>query len=195
MIEIWKDVVGYKGLYQVSNLGRIKSLERTVCKKAPRIVKERVLAIGKLISRKNCPPYGVVSLWNNNKGKSFRVNRLVALTFNNIDYNTKLEVNHIDFNTLNNNLNNLEIVTPKENVWHSIKNNRYKYKKVNVYLEDEVKTFKNMTELSLFLGYSKYYVSDLLRKNKNTINYNGKIVKIERQVLWKYINHKKLLNY
>jgi hypothetical protein len=183
MKEIWKDVVGYKGLYQVSNLGKIKSLERTVCKKAPRIVKERVLAIGKLISYKNCPPYGVVSLWKNNKGKSFRVNRLVALTFNNIDYNTKLEVNHIDFNTLNNNLDNLEIVTPKENVRHSIKNNRYRYRKVNVYLENQVKTFRNMAELSLFLGFSQYYISDLLRKNKNTINYNGKIVKIERQVL------------
>lgn len=108
--EIWKDVKGYKPIYQVSNYGRVKSLERkTKCNTGEQKRKEKVLSPGK--ARK----YLYVYLYDNvGKRKSVLIHRLVALAFvSNKD--NKPYVDHIDGNPLNNHYENLRWVTKKEN--------------------------------------------------------------------------------
>lgn len=114
--EIWKDIVGYEGYYQVSSHGRIKSLERYVKHVfGERINKERIRkqAIG------NSGYYFVpLSKFGINKSKD--IHRLVAIHF--VDgYNEGLIVNHKDGNRLNNYYENLEWVTPRENNLHSFR--------------------------------------------------------------------------
>nr|WP_312578233.1 NUMOD4 domain-containing protein [Sedimentibacter sp.] len=105
MQEIWKDVKGYEGLYQVSNLGRIKSIRNNI------ILKQRLDKDG----------YCIINLSNNGMQKHYRVHRLVAETFITND-NAKPQVNHLDGNKTNNYTSNLEWVTGKENLHHAIRN-------------------------------------------------------------------------
>ncbi|WP_242227195.1 NUMOD4 domain-containing protein [Bacillus cereus group sp. BfR-BA-01315] len=154
MTEIWKDIEGYEGYYQVSNTGKIKN------KRNSRI-------------RKNClTKYGYlnVQLLISGKDKTFQVHRLVAQAFI-PNPNNKTQVNHIDGNKLNNNIDNLEWVTPKENMKHawdiglykdsveSIKKNAIKAqlatrKKVAQYSldGDYIRTFDSMREASRLIG-------------------------------------------
>ena len=104
MMEIWKDIKGYEGLYQVSNLGRVKSLKN----------REKIL---NPFSDNN---YLNVDLFKNRKKKRYKIHRLVAITFiPNID--NKPEVNHIDGNKENNCISNLEWTTSSENMQHAFK--------------------------------------------------------------------------
>tara|TARA_R110000744_G_scaffold10251_1_gene31981 strand:+ start:291 stop:800 length:510 start_codon:yes stop_codon:yes gene_type:complete len=108
-MEIFKDVKGYEGLYQVSDLGRVKSLAKLDSKGNER--KEKIL---KPIKKSN--GYSGVTLSKDNVKKQFRVHQLVAVAFcGHIIDGMNLVVNHIDFNRLNNKSNNLEVVTQREN--------------------------------------------------------------------------------
>ena len=101
MEEHWKDIKGYEGLYQVSNLGRVKSFYKN------KVLKPRI--------KEN--DYLIVSLYKENKDKKFYIHRLVAETF--IDNpNKKEQVNHKDFNKSNNIVENLEWVSKIENLKH-----------------------------------------------------------------------------
>ena len=110
--EIWKDVKGYKGLYQASDLGNIKSLSRYVnhrCGK--KIIKERIL---KPIV--NHYGYLFVNLFKKGIKKTITVHQLVAIAFlNHTPNGHKLVCNHINFNKQDNRVENLEIVTNREN--------------------------------------------------------------------------------
>ena len=111
--EVWKDIKDYEGLYQISNYGRIKSLER---KTKYKYIKEK---IKNLNSNRN--GYLEVSLCKNGVKKPFMVHRLVAKHF--LDsFDEKLDVNHIDCNKKNNNIKNLEMTTRSENIKHAWKN-------------------------------------------------------------------------
>lgn len=108
--EIWKDVVGYEGLYKVSNKGRVKSLPRIVrCGHGYALSKERVLAsvIGK-------QGYHQYSLHDGSSRKNMRGNRLVAMAFLPNPKNLPC-VNHKDENRGNDNVENLEWCTQKYN--------------------------------------------------------------------------------
>lgn len=107
--EIWKDIQGYEGLYQVSNLGRIKSLKKE------KILKPSVQYINKHKNYKRLK----VSLTKNHIKKDFMVHQLVARAFIHNPNNYNL-INHIDGNTLNNYVSNLEWCAQKYNVQHSI---------------------------------------------------------------------------
>jgi hypothetical protein len=115
MQEIWKDIEDYEGLYQVSNFGRIKSLDK--------IVKGRNnyhLRKGKiLIGRKDGGGYLMVALYKNRKRKDIKIHKLVAKCFI-PNILKKPEINHIDRNKNNNSDSNLEWVTSKENSIHFI---------------------------------------------------------------------------
>ena len=113
MIEEWKDIPEYEGLYQVSNLGRVKSLEKTKLNKGlyPFKQKEIILKLGL-----NSNGYFIVILTNNKKRKTYSVHKLVAICFlNHIQCKHELVVNHINFIKTDNKVENLEIVTNREN--------------------------------------------------------------------------------
>ena len=122
MNEIWKDIVGYEGLYQVSSLGRVKSLDRIIIRKngSRQRVSERVLK-----AKKN-KGYLQVTLSKNKISKNCRIHRVVLQTFKPVLNMHKLDVNHKDENTLNNNVNNLEWCTRKYNINYGTHNERMK---------------------------------------------------------------------
>lgn len=122
MEEIWKDIEGYEGYYQISNLGQVKSLSRESKNRCGKItLKEKLLK-----SYLNNQKYVNVNLYKYGKRKSFKVHRLVAIHFI-PNFENKLEVNHIDGDKSNNCTNNLEWCTAKENTQHAHKNGLVKY--------------------------------------------------------------------
>ena len=105
-MEIWKDVIGYEGLYQVSNMGRVKSLRKG--KRFNKIMKQTP----------NYKGYLEISFCVKGKDKKFKVHRLVAMAFiPNID--NKPLVNHKNGNKQDNIFSNLEWVTHGENLKHA----------------------------------------------------------------------------
>jgi len=126
-MEIWKDIKDYEGIYQVSNFGRVKSLKRTIShwRGGNSVIKERILK--GIIS-----DYLVVVLYKEGKQKTKKIHKLVAESFlNHKPCGMNLVVNHIDFNKLNNNVSNLEIVTNRENCNHKHIKSSSKYTGVN----------------------------------------------------------------
>lgn len=112
MEEIWKDIKGFEGLYQVSNKGNVKSLKRIIVRKnsSNLSVRERILK-----TRPNHKGYDLVHLSKHSKEKVFAVHRLVAETFIPNPCNLP-QVNHKDENKKNNCVDNLEWCTNKYNV-------------------------------------------------------------------------------
>lgn len=111
-MENWKDIKGYEGHYQISDLGRVKSLKRWINNKSNGgyFLKE------KIIKTNLSNGYPVVGLNKNGKQKKIRIHQLVAIAFlNHKPCGHKLIVDHIDNNKLNNTLKNLQIVTSRFN--------------------------------------------------------------------------------
>ena len=126
--EIWKDIKGFEGLYQVSNLGRVKSVERYIETKNGKKQhwNEKLIA-----SCDNGKGYKTVYLRKNGKTYMKYVHRLVGESF--LGNVKSYDINHKDFDRSNNKLSNLVITTRLENIQYSIRNNRYNeaYKKRN----------------------------------------------------------------
>lgn len=119
-MEQWKNIKNYEGFYQISNLGKVKSI--TFRNNKTTFKREKILKV-----YDNGNGYLYVSLSKNNKRKNHYIHRLVAEQFL-INNNSKPTINHKDYNTHNNNAKNLEWCTQKENVNHS-KINMQKSKK------------------------------------------------------------------
>ena len=102
--EVWKDIAGYEGLYQISSLGNVKSLNYN------RTKKERILTPGKRGSG-----YLFVCLCKVGKSKKFNIHRLVGDAFIENPKNFP-QVNHIDEDKTNNCVDNLEWCTAKYNM-------------------------------------------------------------------------------
>jgi hypothetical protein len=126
-LELWSDIIGYEGLYQVSNFGRVNSLGRVVVVKQDRYDKPRAMhwkskmlkpAISKSYPTSRHKGYVQVKLRKDGKTKNYEVHRLVAIAF--VDNpNEKPVVNHIDANPSNNHHSNLEWCTIRENNAHT----------------------------------------------------------------------------
>lgn len=173
MIEIWKDIKGYEGKYQISNLGNVRSLydENQICK-TPRTKMLR------LCERNG---YCTIVLSMKGKRKSLQVHRLVAEAF---IPNTKNKpfINHIDENRKNNNVNNLEWCTQLENVKHSL------HKKIGSMVnyvgksgEKYIRIKNNKYEVSIYYKGKRYYVGTYktLGEAINRRNYFMKVRGVE----------------
>lgn len=115
--EIWKDIPNYEGRYQVSNLGRVRSLSHKVpyrVKGFYRVIKGRVLK-----QSTTCKGYKKLTLPLKGKPKNELVHRLVLTAFSDIP--PQETVNHKDGDPANNKLENLEWMTRGENCRHAVK--------------------------------------------------------------------------
>lgn len=116
--EIWKDVIGYEGLYQVSNLGNVKRIGSF------RGVNKKYLNNYNLIPMDNGKGYLRIKLTKNNKSKRIMLHRIIAEAFLENIYN-KPFINHINSNRKDNRLENLEWCTQSENVKHAVNAGRW----------------------------------------------------------------------
>lgn len=158
--EIWEYIKGYEGLYKVSNLGRIKSF-----------VKINPIIRRQKNKRGN---YKEVNLKKNNQYKYFTVHRLVCNQFLPNPEN-KPSINHIDCNTENNRLSNLEWCTAKENMAHAVKLGRtYKYhergasKPLNSKLNEEL--VRSIRKMYYDNKMGQIDIAKTLSVNKNAIS-------------------------
>ena len=168
MEEIWKDIPDYKG-YQVSNLGRVRTYNKITYTQRhgerhwkDRILKQKISVATKNKNRKDAR----VELWNNKEHKTLLVARLVAFTFNNVNLKSKLTVNHKDGNSLNNNLQNLEIITRKENIQHAFNNGLMHCKKIKIIdkKKETINIFRSMAEASRSINKNCRYISKKIKK-------------------------------
>ena len=120
MKEIWKDIEGYEGLYQISNYGVVKSLKKYAGKS---LRKEKILK-----TYKDKDGYIKVILCKNSKTRFLSIHRLLAEVFIPNPDNLP-QINHKDENPLNNKVDNLEWCTQQHNVIHS-KHKMYKQKNI-----------------------------------------------------------------
>ena len=117
-MEIWKDVIGYERFYQVSNLGNVKSLDRSI----NQINNSIRYYNGKLLNKKlESNGYYRVNLNKEGLSKNFSVHRLVAIAFIENSKN-KPQVNHINGIKTDNFFENLEWTTISENTKHAYEN-------------------------------------------------------------------------
>lgn len=121
MKEIWKDIPEYEGLYQASNLGNIRVLNRVVNSGIKN--NNTVIRKGKLLKQRINQGYYEVALSKNNKKKFLKVHRLIAITFI-PNLNNFPSINHKNENKLNNNVNNLEWCSVKYNCNYGTRNQR-----------------------------------------------------------------------
>ena len=147
MQEIWKDVVGYEGKYQISDLGRVKSFIGT-----EKILKQQKSKLG----------YMYIILCNKNVQKRFAVHRLVATAFiPNLD--NKKEVNHINEIRWDNRLLNLEWITRTENVNHgscSERSAKTRSKKVKQIFDNGFKIYNSINDAARDNGINPLGISN-----------------------------------
>ena len=92
MQEIWKDIPNYEGLYQISNKGRVKNTKTN-----------------KILST-------YLSSYKNDNHTKYYIHRLMAITFLNLNSDSKFQVDHKNDNSFDNNINNLQILTQEQNL-------------------------------------------------------------------------------
>lgn len=164
MEEFWKDVKGFEGVYQVSNLGRVKSVRRNI------ILKNSIARNG----------YKRVLLCTNNIQKNYYIHRLVAMAFIPNPNNYPI-VNHKDENPQNNSVGNLEWCTQKYNINYGTgiaKRARSRSKKVLQFKTDGtfIKEWGSTMDVERNLGFNHTHISACCRN----------IIKTAYGFIWKY---------
>jgi hypothetical protein len=149
--EIWKDIPNFEGFYQCSNLGNVKRLERKYFYlNKQKTFKEKILK-----QSKNTKGYLFVTLFCDGLRKSFMIHSLVMMTFCNHKNSSKIVVDHIDNNKLNNKLNNLQIITQRLN---ASKDRLKKSNYTGVYWRKDAKRWQSLIYINkkhIHLGYFK----------------------------------------
>ncbi len=151
MKEIWKDVVDYEGIYQVSNLVRVKSVARII--KVQRSYGSTTRKVPEKIIKPGIGNgYNTVSLWKNNIGRTYKICILAATVFIPNPYNLPL-INHLDGIKTNDFLSNYEWASYRTNAQHAIdlglRNTAKGERSANAKLTDEaVRTIRSITDKS-----------------------------------------------
>lgn len=147
-MEIWKDIAGYEGKYQVSNYGQVKSLNYNRTGRE-QLLKQHSVSTG----------YCQVNLWKNGEHKMHYVHRLVAEAFVS-GYEEGLVVNHIDESKTNNHHSNLEWVTQRQNTMIS-SNNPFRGKAVRCIELDTI--YDSTIEAARQTGCDQSHISKCCR--------------------------------
>lgn len=181
MEELWKDIPGYEGLYQASNLGRIRSAPGKTTSSARykvRVWKVRIIQPKKEKRCRNSNGYTDerVELWKDGTHRTMLVSRLVAMAW--VDgYRPELTVNHIDGNPSNNTPENLEWITRSENIRKGFQEGLYDKSSKEVALispTGEIHYFGTRKAASNFLGKNHAYLNNRQKRNYKTgIDSNG----------------------
>ncbi len=155
-VEIWKDIPDYEGKYQVSNLGRVKSLQRW---SGTRFY-NREYILNNYVNKKN--GYVYVYLTKNNKSKNIRVHKLVAQAFV-PNVNNYKQINHINGDKTNNNSNNLEWCSCSYNI-------KDMYKRLGKYDNDtqivnEYKKLKSCNKVAKLFNTTGENIRQVLIRN------------------------------
>ncbi len=190
-MEIWRDIEGFEGIYQISSQGRVKSLKRIDNNNHP--IKEKILKPN--IDNREGKGYLGVRLCKNGKQKFFQIHRLVYETFVG-KIPDDMQCNHINEKKDDNRLENLNLMTPKENSNWGTRNERISEAKKGMKLSEETKNkmknhpnkskiilqielngniiadFHSLCEVQRQLGYEKASVSRCcLGKQKTAYGY------------------------
>lgn len=176
MQEIWKDIKGYEGLYQVSNFGEVKSLERPYINqygkyglKKEKILNKKIVCFDK--NKKEIQGYYAVNLSNKDRGKWKRLHIIVATAFLKNPENKK-EINHKNGNKLDNRVENLEWVTHKENCLHAWKTGLHKNEEERIRkIKEKNKILKKITKDMILDIFKNCVFGD---KQKNAHYFAGK---------------------
>ena len=179
-MEIWKDIKDYEGLYQVSNLGNVRSLDRTVIQKnAFGNMKEHNYKGKNLKLFEDKDGYLRVNLKKDKTIKQYGVHILVANEFiedktnfksmiyeneKNIDIN-KLQVNHKDENKQNNEINNLELCTNAYNINYGSRSSKIIQTDIN---DNFIRIWDNVRIASIELKMSRNTINAILRGKKDS---------------------------
>ena len=177
-MEIWKDILGYEGVYQVSNLGRVKSIARYTCKGVLVHLKDEIIL-------KACirGGYNRVRLYSNTVSYMHSVHKLVAETFIPNTEN-KIQVNHINGIKADNKLENLEWVTNRENQikYHILKDVcTSKYTGVSLIKKN------NKWRADILHNKKRVRIGEYDTEYKAHLAYQDKLVEISNPV-WEYSN-------
>ena len=178
MEEIWKDVLGYEGFYQASNLGRVKSLDRTIIHKNGRVKFYKGVSI-KLQMNKwgylSCP------LRKNGKLKLKSMQRIVWEAFNGT-IPKGMQVNHINEIKTDNRLENLNLMSPKDNINWGTGISRRSASRINDKMSKEVcqyttdnifvRKYLSLGDIERTTGFKKQNIS--LACKKNLVRYGFK---------------------
>lgn len=176
MIEVWKDIKDYQG-YQVSSFGRVRTHGKTSFTKrhgirhwADRILKQKIYSTSSA-KRKDAR----VDLWNDKGHKTFLVARLVATAFLG---ESDLTVNHIDGNSLNNTIYNLEWCSRKENIVKAFNSDLYPTKKITLATNGNYISFRSLSSANKYLGRCHGYISLCITNNRQIRDINNNVYKI-----------------
>lgn len=177
-MEIWKDIPGYEGLYQASDLGNVKSLNHIRNNGTNKYMQKGK----KLKFSKDHNGYLLVRLSKNGIAKTYKLHRIIAMTFIENTFNKKT-INHINGNKEDNRVNNLEWATQKEQIDHQHKILKVPYsdckkcheankKKI---IRNDGKIYNSIMEAKIDLGKKYAHISEVCQgKIKTTYGYSYK---------------------
>ena len=187
--EVWKDIEGYEGKYQVSNLGRVRSLDRYPLFKdgRKRLLKGQVL---KPVKDHNGRLY--VKLSNNeNVRRNKSISRMVATAFLGSPEGALLEVNHIDGNPLNNHIKNLEWTTRQENMKHAFDNDLFRTGEDSPHNKVLISDVEDIFKLKFIESKSNKEIATIYHVSRQTID---SIIKGESWQFKKDLDYSKIHN-
>lgn len=178
--EIWKDIPDYEGLYEASNLGRIRThKDKTTYTNLHGIRhwKSRIMK-----GRGNNYKTGKrVGLWKNGEVKDWLVARLIAITFLGKPKGDINTVNHINGNRMDNHIENLEWLTTGDNVRHAFDTGLMPYHKIRLFNKESDMTFRSMAVATKYIGRNRGYISLCLKKKRKVLSKDG--IEFEAELL------------